>query len=299
MRANSDKPTAELSAILLDAVQAFARGAPQEDDMTVVLVKREAQSGEHRTFPRSFDALPAIHGFTADFLARHGVDAGILATVDFAIEELFTNMVKYSPEGSAGVRIDIRAIAGGVEVTLTDYDVEQFDVTRVPDAATDLPIEQREPGGIGLASDPAAGGLVGIRLFEGDPAKPDHLPQDCGGTRAVPRKRRTKRERMLAIDFGTGGVVVISGRLDAAQAQAAQTFLDACQGTVTLDCGSLEYISSAGLGVLLKTQKRLLALGREVEAHGRKPPPCRTSSGIRASTRSSKSRPRGSPCANF
>ncbi len=48
------------------------------------------------------------------------------------------------------MRIDITAIAGGVEVTLTDYDVEQFDVTRVPDAATDLPIEQREPGGLGL-----------------------------------------------------------------------------------------------------------------------------------------------------
>ena len=39
---------------------------------------------------------------------------------------------------------------GGVEVTLTDYDVEQFDVTSAPDAATDLPIEQRKPGGLGL-----------------------------------------------------------------------------------------------------------------------------------------------------
>ena len=51
---------------------------------------------------------------------------------------------------------------------------------------------------------------------------------------------------MLTIDFGTGG----SGRdfgpkLDAAQAQAAQTLPDACQGAVTLDCGSLEYISDA------------------------------------------------------
>ncbi len=73
---------------------------------------------------------------------------------------------------------------------------------------------------------------------------------------------------MLAIDFGTGGVVVISGRLDAAQAQAAQTFLDACQGAVTLDCGSLEYISSAGLGVLLKTQKRLLASGGKLKLTG-------------------------------
>ena len=64
---------------------------------------------------------------------------------------------------------------------------------------------------------------------------------------------------MLTIDFGADGVVVISGRLDAAQCPAAQAFLDGVSGLVTLDCGQLEYISSAGLGVLLKTQKRLLA----------------------------------------
>ena len=64
---------------------------------------------------------------------------------------------------------------------------------------------------------------------------------------------------MLAIDFGADGSVVMAGRLDAAQAPAAQAFLDRVQGVVTLDCGRLEYISSAGLGVLLKTQKRLMA----------------------------------------
>jgi len=64
---------------------------------------------------------------------------------------------------------------------------------------------------------------------------------------------------MLAIDFGADGAVVVSGRLDAAQCPAAQSFLDGVQGTVILDCKGLEYISSAGLGVLLKTQKRLKA----------------------------------------
>ena len=64
---------------------------------------------------------------------------------------------------------------------------------------------------------------------------------------------------MLAIDFGADGSVVIAGRLDAAQCEAAQSFLDRVQGPVTLDCSKLEYISSAGLGVLLKTQKRLTA----------------------------------------
>ena len=63
---------------------------------------------------------------------------------------------------------------------------------------------------------------------------------------------------MLAIDYGADGSVIISGRLDAAQSPKAQAFLDAVQGQVSLDCGGLEYISSAGLGVLLKTQKRLM-----------------------------------------
>ena len=73
---------------------------------------------------------------------------------------------------------------------------------------------------------------------------------------------------MLAIERGADGAVVLNGRLDAAQAPAAQSFLDQVQGLVTLDCGSLEYISSAGLGVLLKTQKRLLASGGKMKLTG-------------------------------
>lgn len=68
---------------------------------------------------------------------------------------------------------------------------------------------------------------------------------------------------MLGIDYRADGAVVFNGRLDAAQAAAAQTFLDRTSGVVTVDCRSLEYISSAGLGVLLKTHKRLTgAAGR-------------------------------------
>ena len=37
---------------------------------------------------------------------------------------------------------------------------------------------------------------------------------------------------------------------------------------MTLDCSRLEYISSAGLGVLLKTQKRLLASGGKIRLTG-------------------------------
>ncbi|MGE0358442.1 MAG: STAS domain-containing protein [Burkholderiales bacterium] len=73
---------------------------------------------------------------------------------------------------------------------------------------------------------------------------------------------------MLAIDHGAQGVVVITGRLDASQCPTAQAFLDKVEGTVTLDCSGLEYISSAGLGVLLKTQKRLLAASGKLRLVG-------------------------------
>ena len=73
---------------------------------------------------------------------------------------------------------------------------------------------------------------------------------------------------MLAIESGPEGVVVIKGRLDAAQSPAADAFLGRVQGTVTLDCSGLEYVSSAGLGVLLKTQKRLLSGGGKLRLVG-------------------------------
>ena len=76
---------------------------------------------------------------------------------------------------------------------------------------------------------------------------------------------------MLGIELGQQGTVVVSGRLDAAEAPAAQSFLDRVEGVVTLDCSGLDYISSAGLGVLLKTQKRLLASSGKLRLAGLKP----------------------------
>ena len=73
---------------------------------------------------------------------------------------------------------------------------------------------------------------------------------------------------MLAMNFGADGSVVISGRLDASQCPAALAFLEKVNGPVTLDCQGLEYISSAGLGVLLKTQKRLTGAGGKLKLTG-------------------------------
>jgi len=66
---------------------------------------------------------------------------------------------------------------------------------------------------------------------------------------------------MFEISNAADGTVVVAGRLDAAQAVKAQAFLDKIDGQCVLDLDKLEYISSAGLGVLLKTHKRLMGSG--------------------------------------
>jgi len=101
-------------------------------------------------FRRSFDSISEIFAFTADTFAREGIDPQLLPAVDLALEELFTNMVKYSTTTTAPVHVEIVAIAEGVEVTLIDRDVEPFDVTKAPDIDVSLPIDQRDPGGLGL-----------------------------------------------------------------------------------------------------------------------------------------------------
>jgi anti-sigma regulatory factor (Ser/Thr protein kinase) len=99
--------------------------------------------------PRRVEALAELFAFTAAAWQREGLPAALLPRVDVVLEELFTNVVKYG-RGSGAVGIALRRIEGGVEVAVTEPDADFFDVTAAPGADTSLPIEQRQPGGLGL-----------------------------------------------------------------------------------------------------------------------------------------------------
>jgi phosphoserine phosphatase len=148
-RDGAGRPMAELAARILDDVAAFANGTPQRDDVTLVLVGRLPASAAGR-FARRIDALPDLAAFTRAFFTAQGIDERLLGSVDFAIEELFTNMVKYAPTGADGIDLVLTQVPGGVQVALTDYDVEPFDMTAAPDADVTLPLDQRRPGGLGI-----------------------------------------------------------------------------------------------------------------------------------------------------
>jgi len=70
---------------------------------------------------------------------------------------------------------------------------------------------------------------------------------------------------MFEIDYGENGDVRCIGRLDAAQSAKAEAFLGRLDASHALDFERLEYISSAGLAILLKTQKRLSGSGAAIK----------------------------------
>jgi phosphoserine phosphatase RsbU/P len=147
--ANRFRTAAEVSSLLLAKVAEFAQGAPQEDDITVLLLKRETPVAR-KSFARTYASLGAIFAFVAGAFEQNGIDTSLTNSVDFTIEELFTNMVKYSTMSKSDVDIEVGGAGSAVQVTLIDHDVDRFDVTAAPDVDVHKPIEERKPGGLGL-----------------------------------------------------------------------------------------------------------------------------------------------------
>ena len=103
-----------------------------------------------KEFRRTFDSLDEIFQFIESFLQTESSSPGLLHDVNFAVEELFTNMVKYCPDNDNDILLDVAAADGGVTVTLTDFDVDEFDVTADREVDTSMPLDGRVPGGLGL-----------------------------------------------------------------------------------------------------------------------------------------------------
>jgi anti-anti-sigma factor len=69
---------------------------------------------------------------------------------------------------------------------------------------------------------------------------------------------------MFEITEGPNRELLLTGRFDASQAEKAKTVFLALSEGKTIDFSRLDYISSAGLGVLLAAQKRLSERGQSL-----------------------------------
>lgn len=66
---------------------------------------------------------------------------------------------------------------------------------------------------------------------------------------------------MFEIRTGAEGQLFLSGRFDAAESDHAQRVFRGLSASTTVDCSGLDYISSAGIAVIMDAYKRLSSGG--------------------------------------
>ena len=101
-------------------------------------------------FERNLEEIKNIVAMTEAFFAQQGLPAELRNVIDLATEELFVNMVTYNTESDEDILIQMLPHEHGIEVSLTDYNVERFDPTGASSVNVDAPLAERTPGGLGL-----------------------------------------------------------------------------------------------------------------------------------------------------
>lgn len=203
------------------------------------------------------------------FCAAHGIPSPVTRSIQVALDELLSNSVGHrSPAQQAEGRIDVRFARDddAVEVEVQD-DGPAFDplATRAPDTSAGL--ADRRMGGLGL--------LLVRKLMD----SVEYRRQDGLNCVVIRKKTGGEAAPMEVHEERADGKLVIapSGRIDSTTAGELENVLlkrlEAGESRVVVDLVGVEYISSAGLRVLLKAAKTmrerrgglvLCSLGRSV-----------------------------------
>jgi anti-sigma regulatory factor (Ser/Thr protein kinase) len=103
-----------------------------------------------RRFQRDLSSLEDLSRFVAEFLSRNGLAPSNAYDIDLILEELFTNVLKYS-SGSDTVAVQLQSEGPTITISLSEFDVARaYDITRSPDPDLARPIAERKVGGLGI-----------------------------------------------------------------------------------------------------------------------------------------------------
>ena len=103
-----------------------------------------------KKFKKEIKSLDEIFDFIVEFVKLNRLDDSMTFTINLAIEELFTNMVKYNVESINDISISLNKSDNNLKLVITDFDVEPFDITKSEDINTGQSLEHRKIGGLGI-----------------------------------------------------------------------------------------------------------------------------------------------------
>ena len=204
------------------------------------------------------------------FASAQALPSAVRRAVNVAIDELLTNTVMHGLEGrrDGQARLDVTLHPDRLVVTLADNGIAYDPFAReAPD--TSLSVEDRPIGGLGVH-------LVRELMDDVQYARRDGwneivLTKRFGG-RATQAYIRGMAMEISSRTQGDVTIVAIAGSLDSVSSPQAQQAMDAALAggarKLAVDFTALDYISSAGLRVLLGAAKQLGAKGGALRMFG-------------------------------
>ncbi len=216
------------------------------------------------------DEVTRVGEAFAEFADAQALPAPIRRSVSVALDELLKNAISYGFAGRDGgeLTIEVELGADRLSVTVTD-DGRPFDPFRAAAPDTTLSTAERRIGGLGIHLVRRLMDEVGYHR-RGDRnvvtlAKflTGGMTAGHGGGKSMQITTRTQDDVTL---------IALAGNLDSNTSPQAQQALDGILARggrkMAVDFTALDYISSAGLRVLLGTAKRLLAAGGALHLFG-------------------------------
>jgi len=193
--------------------------------------------------------------------------------LELALEEIVTNVMKYAygPGVEQPIRISGRVQEGKLIIEVEDSGPE-FNPLEVGQPSPELSLEQRKVGGLGLHF---IRGLMDELAWE---RRRGRNVFTVAKKLAAEESSAGARERQMEVGLvKEGGAMVFSlrGRLDAVTSpeveEMTRDWLAAGETKMVGDLSELEYISSAGLRVLLMLVKSVRASGGDLCLFGLQP----------------------------
>lgn len=101
--------------------------------------------------PSTLEALERTAAEVRRFLALHGVESQASFAIDLALEEIVSNVIRHGLGGAGDHEIGVSLRVEPTQVVLhLDDDAPAFDPTAQAPPRTDLPLEERPIGGLGI-----------------------------------------------------------------------------------------------------------------------------------------------------
>ena len=156
MNKNLDLEAVELLPTLKTNIDEFVDGAPQFDDITMLIFDFKPSKGAERVikkvFPAKVEVLSDVLDFVEKNLQEHQCLTKTKTAICVAIEEVFVNIARYAygeAEGNVVFSIGFEEESRVITFRMTDKGVA-FDPLKRADPDITLPAEKREIGGLGI-----------------------------------------------------------------------------------------------------------------------------------------------------